>query len=39
LMAEDERLIEGLQKRHLAGKPPQTLKLSRDSPGPARFKA
>ena len=39
LIAEDERLMDGLQKRHLAGKPPQTVKLSQASPGPARFKA
>jgi hypothetical protein len=32
-------LMEGLQKRTRAGKPPQTLKLSQESPERARFKA
>ena len=32
LIAEDERLMDGLQKRNLAGKPTQTVKLSQDSP-------
>jgi hypothetical protein len=27
LIAEDERLMDGLQKRNLAGKPPQTVQL------------
>ena len=30
LLAEDERLMEGLQKRHLAGKPRQTVKFSQE---------
>jgi hypothetical protein len=34
LIAEDERLMDGLQNRSLAGKPP-----SQDSPERARFKA
>jgi hypothetical protein len=38
LIAEDERLMDGLQKRNLAGKPTQTVKLSRDSPEQGRFK-
>jgi hypothetical protein len=32
LIAEDERLMDRLQKRTLAGKPTQTLGLSQDSP-------
>jgi hypothetical protein len=32
LIAEDERLMDGLQKRSLAGKPTQTIKLSQGSP-------
>jgi hypothetical protein len=32
LIAEDERLMDGLRKRHLAGKPTQTLGISEDSP-------
>ena len=28
LIAEDERLMDGLQNRNLAGKPAQTVKLS-----------
>ena len=39
LIAEDERLMDGLQQRNLAGNPAQTLKLSQDSPERARFKA
>jgi hypothetical protein len=39
LIAEDERLMDGPQKRTLAGKPIQTVKLSQDSPEQARFKA
>jgi len=39
LIGEDERLMDGLQKRNLAGKPPQTVRLSQDSPERARFKA
>jgi hypothetical protein len=38
LIAEDERLMGDLQKRHLAGKPPQTVMLSQDSPERTRFK-
>jgi hypothetical protein len=36
---ENERLMDGLQKRNLAGKPIQTVKLSQDSPERARFGA
>jgi hypothetical protein len=39
LIAEDERLMDGLQKRNLAGKPTQTVRLSQDSPEQARFRA
>jgi hypothetical protein len=39
LIAEDERLMDGLQKRNLAGKSIQTVKLSQDSLEQARFKA
>jgi hypothetical protein len=39
LTAEDERLMDGLQKRSLAGTPIQTVKLSQDSPERARFRA
>jgi hypothetical protein len=39
LIAEDERLMDGLQKRNLAGKPIQTVNLSQDSLEQARFKA
>jgi hypothetical protein len=39
LIAEDERLIDGLQKRSLAGKPTQLEQLSQDSPERMRFKA
>ena len=38
LIAEDERLMDSLQKRNLAGKPPQSL-ASQDSPERMRFKA
>jgi hypothetical protein len=36
---EDERLMDGLQKRSLAGKPVQTVRLSQDSAERVRFKA
>ena len=39
LIAEDERLMDGLQKRNLAGRAPQTLKLSPDSQLQERFQA
>jgi hypothetical protein len=39
LIAEDERLIDRLQKRTLGGKPTQTIKLSQDSPERAQIKA
>jgi hypothetical protein len=39
LIAEDKRLMDGPQKRTLAGKPIQRVKLSQDSPEQARFKA
>ena len=39
LVAEDERLMEGLQKRDSIAKPAQTVKLSQASPERARFKA
>ena len=39
LIAEDERLMDGLQKRHLAEKPPQTIKVSPDSQQRTRLKA
>jgi hypothetical protein len=39
LIAEDERLMDGLQKRTLAGKPIQTVRLTQDSPERVRFKA
>jgi hypothetical protein len=32
LIAEDERLIDSLQKRYLAGKPPQPAELCQDRP-------
>jgi hypothetical protein len=32
LIEEDARLMDRLQKRTLAGKPPQTVRLSQDSP-------
>jgi hypothetical protein len=39
LIAEDERLMNGLRERSLAGKPPQTVRLSQDSPERTRFEA
>jgi hypothetical protein len=36
---EDERLMDGSQKRSLAGQATQTVKLSQDSPERARFRA
>jgi hypothetical protein len=39
LIAKDERLMEGLQKRNLARKPVQTVMLGQDGPQSARFKA
>jgi hypothetical protein len=39
LIAEDERLMDGLQKRNLAPKPAQTVQLSQDGPQQIRFKA
>jgi hypothetical protein len=39
LIAEDERLMDGLQKRSLAGKPPESVELNQDSPEGMRFKA
>jgi len=39
LIAEDERLMSGLWKRYLAGKPTQRLELGENSPGQERFKA
>ena len=39
LIEENERLMHGLQKRNLAGKPIQTVKLSQDSPERGRFGA
>jgi hypothetical protein len=38
LIAEDRRLMHGLQKKHLAGKPTQKLELSGNSPDQERFK-
>jgi hypothetical protein len=38
LIAEDERLMRGLQSRHLAGKPTQKLELSENGPQQERFK-
>jgi hypothetical protein len=38
-IAEDGRLMNGLQKRNLAGKSAQTVKLSQDSPEGTRFRA
>ncbi len=38
-IAEDERLMDGLQKRSLAGTPIQTVRLSQDSAEWVRFKA
>jgi hypothetical protein len=37
LIAEDEQLMDGLQKRNLAGKPPQ--RANQESPERTRFKA
>jgi len=37
LIAEDERLMDALQKRNLARKPAQTVKASEDGSGPVRF--
>lgn len=37
LIAEDKRLIEELQKKHLAGTSPQTVKLSQDRLERTRF--
>jgi len=39
LVAEDVRLMDGLQKRYLAGKPPQPVELSQDRPERTRFEA
>ena len=39
LIAEDERLMDGLQKRTLAGELAQTVKPSQDSSERARLKA
>jgi hypothetical protein len=39
LIAEDERLMDRLQKRILAAKAPQSVQPSRYSPEPMRFKA
>ena len=36
---EDERLMDGPQKRTLAGQPTQTVRLSQDSAERVRFKA
>jgi hypothetical protein len=38
-IAKDGRLMNGLQKRNLAGKSTQTVKLSQDSPEGTRFRA
>jgi hypothetical protein len=38
LIAEDERLMRSLQKRHQAGKPTQRLELSENNPEQERFK-
>jgi hypothetical protein len=35
LIAEDMRLMDGLQQRILAGKPPQRVTLRQNSPEPA----
>jgi hypothetical protein len=35
LIAEDRRLLDGLQRRILAAKLPQRVTLGQDSPGPA----
>jgi hypothetical protein len=39
VISEAERLMDGLQKRNLARKPPQPVKLSPGSPERTRFKA
>lgn len=39
VVAEDERLIDRLRKRDLAGKLPQPVQLSQNKSEPARFKA
>jgi hypothetical protein len=39
LIAEDERLMDGLHKRTLAGKPVQTVKAVEDGSERVRFKA
>jgi hypothetical protein len=39
LIADDEQLMDGLQKSDLAGKPPQSAALSRNNPERMRFKA
>jgi hypothetical protein len=39
LIAEHERLMDGLQKRSLAGQPTQTVRLSQDSAERVRFRA
>jgi hypothetical protein len=39
LIAEDERLMDGLQKRNLAGKPTQLVELSQNCPERMRFKS
>ena len=39
LIAEDERLMDGLQKRYLAGNRAQAVKASEDGSERARFKA
>jgi hypothetical protein len=38
LIAEDERLMDGLQKKNLARKPLQTVRLSQDSPEQTRLR-
>ena len=38
-IAEDERLMDRLQRRILTAKPPQTVNLSQDSPQGTRLKA
>ena len=37
LIAEDERLMDSLRKRHLAGKPTARVNLSQDGPERMRF--
>jgi hypothetical protein len=37
LIAEDDRLVDGLQKRNLARKSVQAVQLSQDDPKRARF--